>query len=171
MQVYEAVRTILAVRSYQDKPIPEETLHRIVEAGRLTGSSMNRQPWHFIVVRNRETLRQIGEQVTYASYTAEADAAIIVAVERTEYAVSDGSRAIQSMLLTAWDAGVGSNWAGWLGMDQLKPLLGVPDHLDLLAILPLGYPAQPTGKGKKMRKSLNEVAHSERFGTPLTFQD
>ena len=58
MNVYEAVRTVLAVRSYQDKPIPTEAIHRIVEAAHLTGSSMNRQPWHFIVVDDREILRQ-----------------------------------------------------------------------------------------------------------------
>jgi nitroreductase len=55
MEVFEAVRTLPAVREYQDKPVPSETLRRIVEAGRLTGSSMNRQPWHFIVVEHRDT--------------------------------------------------------------------------------------------------------------------
>ena len=55
MEVFEAVRTILAVREFQDKAVPPESVRRIVEAGRLSGSSMNRQPWHFIVVR--ESLR------------------------------------------------------------------------------------------------------------------
>src|SRR6476646_29025 len=55
MDVYDAVRTVLAVREYDDRPVPDDVLHRIVEAGRLSGSSMNRQPWHFIVVR--ESLR------------------------------------------------------------------------------------------------------------------
>jgi nitroreductase len=50
MEVFDAVRTVLAARNYQDKPVPSEIVRRIVEAGRLTGSSMNRQPWHFIVV-------------------------------------------------------------------------------------------------------------------------
>jgi nitroreductase len=52
--------TLLAIREFPDKPIPSETIHRIVEAGRLTGSSMNKQPWHFIVVENRDSLRQLG---------------------------------------------------------------------------------------------------------------
>src|SRR5215475_6057816 len=60
MEVFEAVRTVLAVRKYQDKPIPLDVVRRIVEAGRLTGSSMNGQPWHFIVVQDRDTLRQLG---------------------------------------------------------------------------------------------------------------
>ena len=58
MDVFEAVRTLLAVRRFQDRPVPEDVLRRIVEAGRLTASSMNMQPWHFIVVQDRDTLRQ-----------------------------------------------------------------------------------------------------------------
>lgn len=168
MQVFEAVRTLLAVRSYQDKPIPADTIRRIVEAGRLTGSSMNRQPWHFIVVQERETLRKMGQLLSSGPYTAQAALAIVVVVDRTDFAVSDASRAIQSMVLTAWDAGIGSNWVGWLGMTEVKPLLEIPDHLDVLAVLPFGYPAQTTGQGKKKRKALVEVAHSERFGTPFS---
>jgi len=59
MEVFEAVRTVLAVRAYRDTPVPPDIVRRIVEAGRLTASSMNRQPWHFIVVENRDTLRQL----------------------------------------------------------------------------------------------------------------
>ncbi len=164
MQVYDAVRTVLAVRSYQDKLVPADAIQRIIEAGRLTGSSMNRQPWHFIVVENRDTLHNIGELARTGPYTAQAALAVIVLVERTEYAVSDASRAIQSMILTAWDEGIGSNWVGWLGMTEIKPLLGIPDTLDVLAILPFGYPVQTTGQGKKQRKPIGEVVHCERFG-------
>lgn len=167
MEVFEAVRTGLAVREYQDKPVPPETVRRIVEAGRLTGSSMNRQPWHFIVVQNRDTLRQLGALAKTGPYTAQAPLAIVVAIQRTPFAVSDGSRAIQSMMLTAWSEGVGSNWVGFMGMKEVKPLLGIPDDLDVLAIIPFGYPARPVGKGRKNRKPLSEVAHLEQFGHPF----
>ena len=167
MEAFEAVRTILAIREYQDKPVPPETVRRIVEAGRLTGSSMNRQPWHFIVVQNRESLRQLGALATTGPYIAEAALAIVVAIQRTPFSVSDGSRAIQSMMLTAWSEGVGSNWVGFMGMIEVKPLLGIPDELDVLAIIPFGYPAKPAGKGRKNRKPLSEVAHLERFGRPF----
>src|SRR4030095_4994510 len=99
MEVFDAVRTLLAVRGYQDKPIPEAVVRRIVEAGRLTGSGMNRQPWHFIVVRERETLRSLGAVASSGSYVAQAPLAIVVATDRSRFAVSDASRAIQSMLL------------------------------------------------------------------------
>jgi nitroreductase len=167
MEVFEAVRTVLAVRGYREKPVPAEIVQRIVEAGRLTGSSMNRQPWHFIVVQDRDTLRQLGALAKTGPYTGQAALAIVVVIQRTPFSVSDGSRAIQSMMLTAWSEGVGSNWVGFMGMTEVKPLLGIPDNLDMLAIIPFGYPARPVGKGKKNRKPLSEVAHLERFGQPF----
>ncbi len=167
MDVFEAVRTILAVRDYEDRPVPEDVIRRIVEAGRLTGSSKNGQPWHFVVVQDPDTLAQIGALARTGGYTARAPLAIAVVIDPTRFAVSDASRAIQSMTLTAWSEGVGSSWVGFSGLDAIKSLLGVPDNLDLLAIIPFGYPAQTVGQGKKKRKPLAEVAHRERFGTPF----
>jgi nitroreductase len=166
MDTFEAVRTVLAVRAYQDKPLPPETIRRIVEAGHLTASSMNGQPWHFVVVGNRDTLSQLGALSSSGPYIAQAPLAIVVCVENTPYAVSDASRAIQSMILTAWSEGIGSNWVGFLGQPQVNTLLGIPPQIQVLAILPLGYPAKTVGQGNKKRKPLGEVAHRERFGQP-----
>lgn len=167
MDVFEAVRTLLAVRHYQDKPVPDQTVHRIVEAGRLTASSMNQQPWHFIVIQDRETLRQLGALARTGPYIAEAPLAIAVAVEHTRFAVSDASRAIQSMMLTAWSEGLGSNWVGFGGLDEARALLALPAELDLLAIVPFGYPVDAVGRGQKERKPLEAVAHRERYGQPF----
>ncbi len=164
MSVFDVVKTALAVRQYKDKPIPEETLKRIVDAARLTGNSMNKQPWSFIVIQDRATLEKLGELANTGPYTAEAAAAVAVVIERTRFAVSDGSRAIQSMVLTAWDEGIGSNWVGFMGPDSIKPVLGIPEDHDLLAIIPFGYPDQPTGKGEKTRKPVDEVVFYEQFG-------
>lgn len=166
MDVNEAIRTLLAVRSYQDRPVSEETLRRILEAGRVSASASNKQPWYFLVVQDRDMLRQLGASTRHGPYIAEAPLAIVVAVDRTPFAVSDASRAIQDMMLAAWDDGVGSNWVGFTGnLDAIKPLLGIPDGVDVLAILPFGYPAAPIGQGKKTRKPLSEIAHRERWGT------
>jgi len=167
MDTFEAVRTLLAVRSYQDKPVPDAVVHRIVEAGRLTGSGMNGQPWHFIVVRDREMLRRLGALASSGRYVAQSPLAVVVATDKSRFAVSDASRAIQSMLLAAWADGVGSNWVGFGGLDAVKPLLDIPAALDVLAILPFGYPARAVGRGKKERKALREVAHLERYGRPF----
>jgi nitroreductase len=165
--VFEAVRTLLAVRSYQARPVPDAVIRRIVEAGRLTGSGMNRQPWHFIVVRDPDTLRRLGALASSGPYVAQAPLAVVVATDKSRFAVSDASRAIQSMLLTAWADGVGSNWVGFAGLEKVKPLLDIPAALDVLAILPFGYPARAVGRGTKQRKPLGEVAHLERYGRPF----
>jgi nitroreductase len=167
VDAFEAIRTLLAVRSYQDKPVPDAVVRRIVEAGRLTGSAMNGQPWHFIVIHDGETLRRLGASATSGPYVAQAPLAIVVATDKTRFAVSDASRAIQSMLLTAWADGVGSNWVGFGGLEQVKAFIDIPAGLDVLAILPFGYPARPVGRGKKQRKPLREVAHRERYGRPF----
>jgi nitroreductase len=164
MEVFDAIRTLLAVRQYKSDPVPEAIIREILEAGRLTASGMNAQPWHFIVVEDRASLQQLGALVRTGPYIAQAQAAIVVAYTPSRLAISDVSRAIQSMLLTAWSHGVGSNWAGFGGLDAVKPVLGIPDSLDVLAILPLGYPAQEIGQGKKERKPLSEVASREKYG-------
>ena len=163
--VFDAVRTMLAVRRYQDKPVPQALVRRIVEAGRLTASAANRQPWHFILVEDRGMLGKLGAAARTGPYIAEAPLAIVVAVDgQSPIAVSDASRAIQSMMLTAWDDGVGSNWIGFGGMSEAKKLLGVPANLEVLAIVSFGYPRERIGRGKKRRKPLRDVAHRERFG-------
>jgi nitroreductase len=139
MDAFEAVRTLLAVRSYQDRPVPAEVVRRIVEAGRLTGSAMNRQPWHFVVVQDAGMLRRLGAAASSGPYVAQAPLAIVVAVERTAYAVSE----------------------------KVGPLLGIPATLDVLAILPLGYPAKAVGRGKKARRALSAIASRERYGQPF----
>ena len=168
-QVFEVVSTILAVREYADRDLPEDVLRRIVEAGRLTASASNAQPWHFIVVLEREALRKLGALVRTGPYTASAAAAIIVAYEKEkgEFGISDASRAIQSMMLTAWGDGVGSNWTGFAGrLDNVRKEFGLPETYDVLAVVPFGHPKRKV-IGKKKRKPLGEVASMERFGTPL----
>jgi nitroreductase len=167
--VYETLRTVLAVREFEDKPVPADLLHRIIEAGRLTASSMNLQPWHFVLVTSREGLRELGARISTGRYVASSGAAIVVAYERdSEYGVSDVSRAIQSMILVAWAEGVGSNWTGFADIDGVAEYVGLPDSFEALAVIPFGYPKRKLWKGKKNRKPLVEVASAERFGTPLT---
>ncbi len=169
MEVYEAVRTVLAIRDFQNRAVPDGLVNRIVEAARLTGSSTNGQPWHFIVVHERDTLHQLGSLVSSGSYNAQSAFAIVVAIDKSSQSgVSDASRAIQSMVLTAWSEGVGSNWTGWVGMNRIAALLDVPDSMDVITVAPFGYPAQPRTGGRKRRKALSEVAHRERFGQPFS---
>ena len=169
MEVFEAAKTVLAVREFEDKSVKETTLNHIIESARLTGSSMNAQPWQFIIIKNRETLSKLGSIVTSGSYTSKADFAIVVLIETSsQYAISDASRAIQSMILTAWSEGIGSNWTGWVGMKKVGSLLGVPKSLDVIAVIPFGYPINKEIKGQKKRKPISEIVHKERFGQPFS---
>ncbi|MGD2163725.1 MAG: nitroreductase family protein [Anaerolineales bacterium] len=114
MEVFKAVQTVLAIRTYRPEALPPEIVHRILEAGRLTASSMNLQPWHFIAVEDRQDLEALGELAKTGPYIKKAGMAVAVAIKPTKYAESDASRAIQSMILTAWEAGVASKLGGFL---------------------------------------------------------
>jgi nitroreductase len=169
-EVLEAVRTVLAVNEYQDKPVPDDVLRRVLQAAQLSASASNKQPWHFVLVKDHEALRELGHLVRTGPYIASAAAAVVVAYDKGENlrGVSGTSRAIQSMILTAWADGVGSNWTGFGGLEGVRQRVGLPDTYDVIAVLPLGYPKRAVGKGKKNRKPFEEVVSSERFGTPLT---
>jgi nitroreductase len=166
--VFDAARTVMAVREFQDKPIPGDVLRRILESGQLTASGGNGQPWHFVVVRDRERLRKLGSLVRTGPYVATAPAAIIVAYEKAKGAIglSDASRAIQSMLLTAWGEGVGSNWTGFSGLDGVRAEFGLPEGYEVVAVMPFGYPRHQV-IGRKKRKPFDEVVSAERFGQRL----
>ena len=167
MDVFETVSTILAVRAFQSTPISSEQVQRILESGRLTGSGSNQQPWHFIVVDEPTELAKLAELAKSGPYIAQAPLAIVIVVDRSHLAVSDGSRAIQSMILTAWSEGIGSNWVGYVGMKGVNEFLNIPENLDVLAILPFGYPVKELGQGKKKRKPLAEVASHGKYGKPM----
>lgn len=167
-EVFEAVRTVLAERQFDGKELPSEVVRRIAEAGQLTASASNQQPWHFIVVRERANLEKLGSLVRTGPYIRNAQAAVIVGYEKSKGAIgiSDASRAVQSMILAAWGDGVGSNWTGFSGLDGVRREFGLPDEYDVVAVMPLGYPKRKP-IGKKKRKPFDEVVSGERFGAPL----
>ena len=169
-EVLEAIRTIMAVREYADRELPDDVARRAVEAAHLTASASNQQPWHFILVRKREGLRKLGSLVRTGPYIANAAAAVIVAYlkEEGEFGISDASRAIQSMMIAAWGDGVGSNWTGFAGrLDNVREEFGLPDTYDVLAVVPLGYPKRKV-VGRKKRRPFSEVVSAERYGSPLS---
>ena len=168
MEAFDAIRTLLAVREYQDRPIPDDVVARILEAARLTASASNRQHWDFVVVRDKETLRAIGERASSGRYIATAPLAIAVLAPESPIGYIDGARAAQDMMLAAWDAGVGSVWVGNVNTPELRSLLNVPDNRMILTIIPFGYPVKKLGAGRKARKPLSEIAHLERYGQPYT---
>ena len=169
MEVYECVRARRTVRSYRPDPVPGAVVDKLLRAGRWAPSSRNSQPWHFIVVRNRETLRELGAIAASGRFVADAPMAIAIAMEDAERPDLDAGRALQQMELVAWEEGLGTCFVGLRDEDQnrrVRALLGVPDRMELVTLLPFGY-RENAGKGLgKRRKPLSEIAHRERFGEP-----
>ncbi len=176
MQVYDAMRSRLTVREYNSDPVPDEIVNKLLEAGRLAPSSQNLQPWHFVVVRNRDVIRQLGKLATQGPFIADAPLAIAIVTDDTPRAQLDAGRAIQQMELVAWEAGLGTCFVGIRQADQnqeIKKMLNIPDHLVLLTILPFGYRKNINmgTLGRRNRKSLSQIAHGERFGEPYANMD
>jgi nitroreductase len=168
MDVFEAIKTMLAVRDYQPQSIPDAVLSRILEAARLTGSSRNRQEWDFVVVRDQARLQQLGQLASTGPYIANAPLAIAVVVPDAPVGYIDGTRATQDMMLAAWAEGIGSNWVGNVNTPPIRELLNIPAGRMVLVVIPFGYPVQKVGAGRKERKALAAVAHAERYGQPFS---
>jgi nitroreductase len=129
---------------------------------------MNRQHWDFVVVRQPENLQRLGQLAPHGPYIAQAALAIAIVVPEGPLGYIDGARAVQDMMLVAWEAGVGSNWVGNVNSAAIKELLNIPQDRMVLTIIPFGYPAKSIGAGIKKRKPLSEVAHTEKFGQPFS---
>lgn len=167
MEVYDAVRTRLTVRTFKPDPVPEELVMKLLRAGQWSPSSRNLQPWHFILIRDRDTLRRIGSIATSGQFGAEASMAIAIAMEDAARLELDAGRALQQMELVAWAEGLGTCFVGLRVAEQnqsVKELLGIPENVELETILPFGYREEGLRGTSRLRKPLSEVAHDERFG-------
>jgi len=141
MDAYLAIISVRVVREYADRPIPDENLRRILEAGRVTGSSVNRQEWKFYVVRNRDRLADLAEAVYAPDNLRGCRAA--VAVTTTAKNQFDAGRCVQNMILAAWSDGIGSCPNGIRDAATASSLLRVPAAESITTILSFGYPAHP----------------------------
>ncbi|TCL75168.1 nitroreductase [Hydrogenispora ethanolica] len=140
-----------SIRRYTAQPVTPAQLEMVLKAGMAAPSAENQQPWQFVVVDHREKLDRIPEFHPYSRMLKEAGVAIIVCGDRTlekiaGFWVQDCAAAAENMLLMAEELGLGSVWlAVYLLPDRVKALrelLGLPDHITPLAILPIGYPAE-----------------------------
>lgn len=166
MEVYESLRTRLTVRDFKPDPVPGRLVTKLLQAARWAPSSRNRQPWHLIVIRDREVLAQIGHIASSGPYIGQAPLGIAIVMENVNRAELDAGRALQQMELTAWSEGLGTCFVGLREQEQaqVKELLGIPQELRLITVMPFGYPTDKASSGSKRRKPLSEIAHRERFG-------
>lgn len=167
MEVYDCLRSRLTIRGFKPDPVPDEMVTRILQAGRWAPSSRNLQPWHFIVIRDREALKEIGRIATSGSFVAQAPLAIAIVMEDADRPELDAGRALQQMELLAWSEGLGTCFVGLRDEEQnrkVKELLGIPDRMDLITVLPFGYRLDSIKGTGSRRKPLSDIAHAERFG-------
>lgn len=163
LSVGAAIRTKRAVRQFSERPVPDQAVTAILDAGRRSQSSKNDQPWTFILVTERETLQALGATGQYAGHLAGAAFAIVL-VSRPGYAFDLGQAAAY-MQLAAWEHGVGSCIASFWEPERARAILGVPAELDCDLGISFGYPAAPPQPPRSGgRKSLDDIVRRERYG-------
>ncbi len=173
MDVYEAIHKRYSVRNYQAKPVEQDKLLRVLEAGRLSPSARNAQNRKFIVVRDAAT-RQALEGATGQAFVGQAP--VVIAVVTTEpkrimhcgvpAGPVDCAIAIDHMTLAAVAEGLGTCWVGHFEQDACRKVLHVPDDAQIIEMLALGYPAAGSEPPKtKSRKPLTELVCWDKYST------
>src|SRR3970040_1755174 len=139
MDAFLAVIGKREVRRYRSRSIPEDALTQILEAGRATGSSRNRQPWRFIIVTDRTRLRALAPLVSRPANLAECAAAVVLALTnpRAEF---DAGRTAQNMMLAAWSLGIGSCPNTPSNEAAMRERLEIPAEMSISKVLFPRYP-------------------------------
>jgi nitroreductase len=188
----EAIHTLRAIRTFSDAPVPDEAVHSVLEAATRAPSGANRQPWRFVVIRDVESKRRLSEWYASASsqrgYGArspfiggmtDVPVLVLVCVDHGRGAPGPGPitqgasiyPAVQNMVLTARGLGLGSTITTMHTREEaaVKAYFGVPESVETVALIPLGYPAQGEHFGGTTRKPVEEVTFTERWGEPASF--
>jgi nitroreductase len=170
LDVFEAVRTRRSIRKYMDKPVEKEKLLKILEAARLSPSAVNNQPWHFIAVTN-EAVRMKLLSAYNREWFVKAPVIIVECAfpsegwsrqDGEEYWKVDAAIAMQSMVLVAHELGLGTCWVAAFKEERVKEALGIPDEARLIAMTPVGYPAEKKGPVTE-RKPAEQIIHFDHW--------
>lgn len=160
MELQEVIQTRRSIRTYQDRPVPDEMITMILQAAMCAPSAGNQQPWHFIVIRDRQKLDRIPSFHPYSKMVQQAQVAILVCGEIEgkkwpAFWVQDCSAATQNLLLAARDLGLGTVWAGVYPdesrMAGFRDLLNIPPAIFPFALVPVGWPVGEFGRADRFR--------------------
>jgi nitroreductase len=170
MDMFEVIRTRRSIRKYIDKPVEKEKLLRVLEAARLAPSAVNRQPWDFIVITDPKIKEEM--KSAYSRDWFYSAPVIIVACaspskawvrkDGEEYWKVDAAIAMQNLVLAAWAEGLGTCWIGAFDEQEVKKTLGIPPEIRVVAMTPLGYPAEKK-EPVTDRKPLSEIVHYDHW--------
>jgi nitroreductase len=164
MDAYRRLVSKRDIRTYADRPVPDDVLTRILDAGRRSGSARNRQPWHFVVVTDPTIRRRLARCGRFAAHLAAAPAVVVLIVDGPRD-LFDAGRCAQSMMLAAWSLGVASCPVSLHDAQGTRETLGLPDGRVVATAIALGYPA-PAGRGRIERLALRILAGRGRRPLP-----
>ncbi|MFP3958530.1 MAG: nitroreductase family protein [Spirochaetaceae bacterium] len=170
MELYEAIRRRKSVRQYEESPVPDEVLNRVLEAARLAPSAKNLQEWRFVVTRDPEARRRLAEAASGQRFVAEAPVVIACCAETNhrrmrcglESYIIDVAIAVDHLTLAAAAEGLGTCWIGSFDPDAVRSILGIPRDVEVVELLPVGYPRDPSAVSKR-RLPLTDIVHYERW--------
>jgi nitroreductase len=170
MNVSDAIRLKRAVRKFQDKALPDEVIHAILNAGRRSQSSKNEQGWQFIAIRDKSILKALSECGTYAGHLAGAALGVAILTPDPEgkfQIMFDAGQAAAYMQLEAWELGVGSCIASIYEPEKAREILGFPPDWHLRIALSFGYPAdeEKLSAAPKIggRRALEDIVHWDQW--------
>ena len=153
MDIFELIKTRRSIRTFTNRPVPDEVIERIIEAGTWAPSGMNNQPWKFAVIKDSELKKAVSGLTHYSKIVTGANVLIAVFLDNSlSYDRTKGCQAIgaclQNMLLYIHSAGLGAVWLGEIlkNKDKVLELTGGSKDLELMAVVALGYPAAKGGK-------------------------
>jgi len=153
-----------SIRKYMKTPIPDEVFQNILEAGRQAPSATNTQPWHFIVVRDKDGKEACSFR-GFNTFTKDADFIIVGLYRQSEMvmeklALMDVTIALQNMVNAAWLQGVGSCWIGAWDDIKLREVLKLPADSKIVGLITFGLPDESPSQSKK---SLSDIVHFDKW--------
>jgi nitroreductase len=163
MDVLEAIRTRRAIRRFKQEPVPPELIEKMLEAARWAPSSVNSQPWEFIVITDPATKKRMSRAFVIGPFLNEVPLAIAVVVDRlrTTLPLQDGTLAAYAIWLAAHDLGLGACWINPNIPFGIRRILGIPFTKKLVTVLAIGYPAEAP---VHTRKKLSDFVFFEKHG-------
>ena len=167
MEVSEAIRYRRSIRKYQAKEVEEDKISTILEAARWAPSASNKQPWHFIVVRDGETRKQLADVHSHGRFMKESPVVIVVLSypeKHPKYHLADPHNAVQNILLSAYSQGLGTCWIGVRDSDfeiEFRKILNIPKDVRVVCAVALGYPNE---ERESNRFPLSEIVSWEKYG-------
>jgi nitroreductase len=163
MDTYLAIASKREVRQYGDRPLSDDAIRRILDAGRVAGSSQNRQNRRFIAIRDRDLLERLAPCVYTPTNVLGAALAVAIIIAGKGPTAFDAGRAGQNMMLAAWNEGIGSSPNGIADADLLTQVLGHGEDERVAIVLTFGYPARPVDPERRTPEEWIERANRRPF--------